>query len=97
MKSLFAGLGLSTLLTACGADTSAITSLNGDHTRGAALYQTNCAGCHGATGGEAARKAKSDPDEAASVILAGKESMPGFEGTLTNQEIADILAHLAML
>ncbi len=89
-------LALATL-AACGPDTAEITSLTGDVNRGIPLYNTNCKGCHGESGNEmapAAREAKEEIDEAASVILKGDGTMPSFEGKLSNQEIADILAYL---
>ena len=71
-----------------------ILGLGGDAANGGTVYAANCAGCHGAdaTGGSGPNIAgDTEVDEMASVILNGEEEMPAFD-TLTDQEIADIIA-----
>jgi len=92
-------LALPLVLVACG-DRTGVTALAGNAPAGQALYATHCQSCHGASGtgrANAAGEAKSDPSEAASVILGGKEEMPAYAGTLTTQQVADILAYLQTL
>lgn len=95
------GMSLS-LLMSCGVtdNVTSIYELVGDGTRGASLYNANCAQCHGPQGtmsANAAREAKSNPKAAISIILRGEDSMPSFEGKLSNQDIADIVAYLKTL
>jgi mono/diheme cytochrome c family protein len=92
-------LALPLAVAACG-DSTGVTSLTGDATAGKALYAAHCQSCHGATGtvrANAAGEAKGDPAEAAFVILHGKEEMPAYAGTLSNQQVADLLAYLKTL
>jgi mono/diheme cytochrome c family protein len=94
---------LALALTACGSDTSAVTSLTGDAAAGKALYTTNCAGCHGADGTSGPARhdvvghCKTEPEEAIAVILDGDDEMPGFATTLTSQQVADIVAYIRSL
>lgn len=89
-------------LTAC-ADSRAskISGLEGDATAGATLFQENCQSCHGANGvggsGPALAEEAEEPDEVISIVLSGEEEMPSFEETLSDQEIADIVAFLQTL
>lgn len=95
MKTLRLAVLTTLALAGCGVDTSGISSLTGDATSGASLYAANCQSCHGTSGSQgAATTAKASVDEAASVILTGKEEMKSFSGTLSNQQIADIIAYL---
>lgn len=97
--------GMTALLTNCGADPASpaatpISQMQGNSTNGLSLYNRLCSSCHGAKGtlsGNAAKEAKNNPDAAVNAILNGKGSMPGFRSQLTNQEVADILAHLKTL
>jgi mono/diheme cytochrome c family protein len=92
-------LALPVALAACG-DPTGVTSLTGDATAGKALYAANCQSCHGPSGtarANAAGEAKSDPAEAAAVILNGKEEMPAYASTLSHQQVADLLAYLKTL
>jgi len=79
----------------------------GDPVNGASLYATNCAACHGAEGegGGGGTFPILQPNEFIQMntnadlvefIQDGREgtAMAGFEGRLTEQEIADIVAHL---
>jgi mono/diheme cytochrome c family protein len=96
---------LSCGLAACGDRVSAIDALEGDATAGAALYETHCQGCHGddarsgSAGENLAGQVVDERSEFIQAILRGKENgaMPSFEQTLSDQEIADILAHIADL
>jgi cytochrome c553 len=83
-------LGIASLLAAgCGTSTSSVTALTG--------------ACHGADGisGSAHRAvpsfATTNPDKTVSFILDGKEEMPAFSSTLTDQEIANVLAYVKTL
>ena len=86
---------------ACGksAQVDDILALDGDAEAGATLYADNCAGCHGAdaTGGSGpnlVEEAGEEEEEFIDTILSGEGDMPSFEGDLTDQEIADIMAFL---
>jgi mono/diheme cytochrome c family protein len=90
----------------CGPSTSdiaAVTALTGDATHGKTVYEANCQGCHGADGASGTAKhdiaghAASDLEGAVRGVLAGKESMPSFQGLLSNQDIADVMAYLKSL
>ena len=73
----------------------AALALEGDATNGAEVYAVNCAGCHGADGGGGSGpniQGEDSEEEVASVILEGEDSMPSFDGDLTDQEIADVVA-----
>ena len=71
---------------------------------GQGLYEVNCESCHGADArsGSAnenlAGEVEEELGEYADVVLSGKGNgeMPAFD-TLTDQEIADILAYIATL
>ena len=78
-----------------------------DNAAGEAVFKSKCVTCHGADGGGTAvgkslkvadlRSAdvqnKSDA-ELTQVISDGKGNMPGFKGTITDDEIAAVLAHV---
>ncbi len=78
-----------------------------DNAAGAAVYKSKCVTCHGADGGGTAvgkslkvadlRSAevqnRSDA-ELTQVISDGKDNMPGFKGTITDEEIHAVLAHV---
>ncbi len=90
------------LLVACkGDDGSTDTApLEGDAANGAELYTSNCSSCHGADGegsfGPALQGLTDDASDAelSDVILNGEgEDMPGFN--FTDQEVADVIAHMA--
>jgi len=73
-----------------------ILDLKGDLDNGTDLYATECSSCHGsdghgATGPDIFREPAEDK-EIAYIILDGSERMPAFGESLSNQEIADILA-----
>ena len=73
----------------------------------AATYKSKCAMCHGANGeGKAAMKTKdfSSPDvqkmsdaDLADVIAKGKAPMKGYEGTLSKDQINDLVKWIRTL
>jgi cytochrome c6 len=78
-----------------------------DSAAGAAVYKSKCVTCHGPDGGGTAvgkslkvadlRSAavQSRPDaELTPIISDGKNNMPGFKGTITDDEIQAVLAHV---
>ena len=76
-----------------------VLALTGDATAGETVYADNCASCHAAdASGDIGPTLQGldDPDEdLVNWILFGKESgMPGFDGTIDDQGIADVLAYL---
>jgi mono/diheme cytochrome c family protein len=77
-----------------------VLALTGDAANGQTVYANSCQACHGLTGNSmapAAGKAKSDVSGAAEIIVSGNGAMPSFGRTLTNQQIADVIAHLKTL
>ena len=97
-----APLMLFPLLVACnGEDGGSDTALpEGDAIAGAELYTSNCSSCHGADGeggfGPSLQGTTDHHTEAelADVILNGEgEDMPGFN--FSDQEVADVIAHMA--
>lgn len=73
--------------------------LDGDRDRGALVYQRACASCHGANGeGTAGGIAlahhftRHSIEELAAIVLGGEGLMAG-QPSLSNQEVADVLAY----
>jgi len=71
---------------------------------GAALYTTNCVGCHGLTGaGGSAGPAintdewKNNSSKVQAIITKGKGTMPAYSGKLTDAQIKDIGDYVASL
>lgn len=98
-------LGLGLVLGACSGDEGEneggrvddILALTGDSAAGAGVFADNCAVCHGADGtGGSGPDVTSEDDEAevAEVVLFGEEEMTPFDGVLTDQEIADVVAYV---
>src|SRR5689334_8444277 len=88
------------LLAACGDPRlSSVESIAGDPVAGSDVYAANCASCHGASGEGGAGPALPgvDADTLRMTVLYGKESMPAFDGTLTDTEIADVTAFVTSL
>lgn len=90
------------LLAGCAEDrVKTITDLTGDATAGADVFAANCASCHaadgtGGTGPDLTAEAE-DPAEIAEYVLYGEDEMPAFDGDLTDQEIADVVAYVASI
>ena len=104
-RATLIALGVLCVIPACGSesdDTGGDTSsLTGDVAIGQAVYEASCSFCHTLTGSEnGSTPALTDrvpylsKSEIINVILNGKGSMPGYEGTLDEQEIVDIVAYL---
>jgi len=81
------------------ANTAPITQVGG-----AALYTTNCAGCHGVTGaGGSAGPAintdewKNNSSKIQAITKNGQNKMPAFAGKLTDGQIKDIGDYVASL
>ncbi len=78
-----------------------IAGLTGVATAGKTVYDSNCSGCHGPAGAGTTlgvsliEPVKNDPaTELADYIILGKGTkMPAFGTSLTDQQIADCLAH----
>lgn len=93
-----------TLLAACNAtpsnsDVARIAALTPDNANGTTVFADNCAVCHGDTGGggtgpKLAGKAIA-LDTVIDTVFNGKESMPEFGSSLTDQEIADVSAYVS--
>ena len=85
-------------LVACGGKegrVEEVLALEGDATNGAEVYAVNCAGCHGADGGGGSGpniQGEDSEEEVAGVVLEGEDEMPSYDGDLTDQEIADVVA-----
>ena len=71
----------------------------GDAARGATVFATSCAGCHGvdATGGAGPALRGSDltADEVEAVVATGRGAMPA--GIESGQDAADVAAYVATL
>jgi cytochrome c6 len=103
LLALAAGLLSVVILTASPAATQ-------DSSTGAGIYKSKCVTCHGQDGsGTAVGKSlkvldlrsaevqsRSDA-ELTQVISDGKDNMPGFKGTITDDEIQAVLAHVRTL
>lgn len=74
-------------------------------TGGAALYQQNCASCHGGDGKaktpKGIRKGATDLTKSTistprgiKVISNGRENMPGFKANLTGAEISEVMEYI---
>lgn len=91
------------LLAACNAtpsnsDVARIAALTPDNANGTTVYADNCAVCHGDTGGGGTGPKLASSafalDTVIGTVLTGKESMPAFSGSLSDQEIADVSAYV---
>lgn len=71
----------------------------GDAGRGASIYATTCAGCHGADAsggvGPALRGSGLTVGEVVAVVSAGRGTMPA--GLVSGQDLADVAAYVATL
>ena len=78
-----------------------ILTLTGDAANGATLYASNCQACHGydGAGGSAgtALQGMTFTEDLVTSVLDGKNYMPAFGSFLTDQDIADLIAHVDTL
>ena len=87
--------------------TAMLAASRADDAAGAAVYKSKCQTCHGPDGaGSAVGKSLKVADlrsadvqgrsdaELTEVISNGKNNMPGFKGTITDDEITAVLAHV---
>ena len=78
-----------------------ILSLTGNADNGATLYASNCQACHGYDGGGGSAgtvlQGMSFSEELVTSVLDGKNYMPAFGSFLTDQDIADLIAHVESL
>ncbi|HEY7177603.1 MAG TPA: cytochrome c [Gaiella sp.] len=72
---------------------------SGDPTRGARVFASTCAGCHGADAqgkvGPALRGSGLTAEEVAAVVASGRGVMPA--GLVSGQQAADVAAYVATL
>lgn len=77
-----------------------ILAATGDATNGAALFDADCRTCHGDTGqggsGPALQGNNDTDEELAEVILNGDGQMPSW-ASYSDQDIADVIAHVNTL
>lgn len=98
MRTLRSIILFSFFATACGGKPDRVDDINaleGDAENGALVYAANCAACHGAdgTGGSGPDiTGEDDQDEVTEVVLNGEGGMPAYDGELSDQEIADVVA-----
>lgn len=78
-------------------------TLPGDPSAGEPIWALQCAACHredasGSSAGPSLLEGDRAEDlEMAELILEGRGAMPSFRGLLTDQDIADVLAHIRLL
>ena len=77
----------------------AILSMTGDAEDGAPIYAINCQACHGASGeggagGGIALQGLRFDETLMNSVLNGKNYMPAYGDTLSDQELADVVAHV---
>jgi cytochrome c6 len=96
------GMAAAAVLLALAAGSAAAADVN----KGATLYATHCAVCHGANGNPVMPGAPNfrrmdslmRPDmQLLMSIRSGKGAMPGYFGILRDQEILDVVAYLRTL
>jgi mono/diheme cytochrome c family protein len=105
MKSVIFAFALAAITTGCAAKssdrTAGIVAKTGVAESGKAVY-AKCSGCHGADGKTGTAKidivsvGKSQSPEFVNQVIAGGGGMPVF-ATLSDQEIADVLAYVKSL
>jgi mono/diheme cytochrome c family protein len=74
----------------------------GDAAAGKVVFKTNCGGCHtladaGTTGTVGPNLDQKKPDAALVLdrVTNGKGAMPAWKGTLTDKQIADVVAYVS--
>jgi mono/diheme cytochrome c family protein len=78
-----------------------VTTAAGDPAKGEVVYTNNCLPCHG-TGGENGHNGPNlrqselakDPDKIYNRVMNGQGMMPAFKGTLSQEEIQDVVAYI---
>jgi mono/diheme cytochrome c family protein len=80
-----------------GAVDACVLTLPGDVDRGASVWGSACARCHGAAGegapgGPDVRDEAPDPARLIRKVLWGWGEMPGFQGVLSKEDVADVVA-----
>ena len=91
---------VSLFAVACGGKSGRVDDINaleGDSDNGAAVFASNCAGCHAAdgTGGSGPDiTGEDEQDEVTEIVLNGEGDMPSYDGDLSDQEIADVVAYV---
>lgn len=77
--------------------TETIAALTADEAAGMAIYDENCALCHGADGtggiGSDLTASAFNETESIDIVIEGEGSMPAFGNDLTDQEIKDVVAY----
>lgn len=89
---VFAGCG--------GSRVDDVLALTGDAAAGQAVYQARCALCHGDNGEGGTGPAIAGEDELeelVEVVLFGEGDMSGFDGVISDQEVADVVAFVQTL
>ncbi len=103
-------VSVSLLMVGCGSESTSsddaraatVAALTGDVTAGASVYAANCTNCHGANGKSGSTRknvasdAAGDRTQAIKKVINGGGGMPVF-ASLSDQEIADVVAYLASL
>ena len=81
--------------------TDSILALTGDASAGETLYSNNCSSCHATDGSGGIGPSLidgipglSDAEVAGAIRNGIEDNMPSYEASLTEQEIADLVAYL---
>lgn len=83
-----------------GNDSGSESTAQGDVDNGSKVYESNCLSCHGQEGAGGNGPAlqgddvASDYDKTVKQVKNGGGGMPAFEGTLSEQEIADVSTYI---
>ncbi len=94
-----AGGAVTTAEGGAGTTAAAATTAPANDIDGQALYDDQCASCHGKTGGGGFGPSlegigdRMSEEEEADIIANGQGSMPAFGGDLSSEEIAAIVAY----
>jgi len=97
---MFRSILVLTLLAGCSGGTE--DTATGDAVAGEAVFDANCASCHGVggTGGSSGPDLTAESEEAGEIeeiVRNGEGDMPAYEGTLDDQEIADVVAYVVSI
>jgi len=96
-----AALALTWAVAACSSD-DARPAASPESIAGAELYATNCATCHAPDGsggqgpkiGDGVAAGRYSDDEMVELVTGGRDAMPSFDKTLTDEEIAQVVAYV---